>query len=73
VEAFAAVPGLTPEVASVLVHAGFSTLEALLQAELSDLEQIEQIKDQAPAIMEAIRTEAERRHPGEAAEKKEGA
>ncbi len=51
VQRFAAIPGLTPEVASVLVHAGFSTVDALLQAELADLEQIEQIKDQAPAIM----------------------
>jgi predicted RecB family nuclease len=77
VQTLAAIPGLTPEVASVLVHAGFSTVEALLQAESSDLEQIlvqnEQIKEQAPAIMEAIRAEAARRHGGEAGEKKEGA
>ncbi len=69
VQTIAAIPGLTPMVASVLVHAGFSTMEALLQAELSDLQQIEQIKDQAPAIMEAIRTEAARRHSGETAPK----
>jgi N utilization substance protein A len=73
VKTFAAIPGLTPEVASVLVHAGFSTVEALLQAESSDLEQIEQIKEQAPAIMQAIRAEAIRRRGGEAGEKKEGA
>ncbi len=72
VQTFAAIPGLTPEVANVLVHAGFSTVEALFQAELSDLEQIEQIKDQAPAIMEAIRAEAARRKGGEAGEKREG-
>jgi len=72
VEALAAIPGLTPEVASVLVHAGFPTLEALLQAELGDLEQIEQIKDQAPAIMEIIRAAAARRKSGDAGEKGEG-
>jgi N utilization substance protein A len=64
VQTIAAVPGFTPEIASVLVHAGFSTLEALFQAELSDLEQIDQIKDQAPAIMEAIKAEAARRNGG---------
>src|ERR1700689_5470836 len=31
VEAFAAVPGLTPEMASVVVHSGFLTLESVLQ------------------------------------------
>src|SRR5580704_8441837 len=64
VQTFAAIPGLTAEVANVLVNAGFSTVDALLQAELSDLEQIEQIKDQAPAIMEAIKAEAARRNGG---------
>jgi len=64
VQTIASVPGITPEAASVLVHAGFSTMEALLQAELSDLEQIEQIKDQAPAVMAAIATEAARRKGG---------
>ena len=64
VQTIAVVPGLTPETASVLVHAGFSTLEALFQAELNDLEQIDQIKDQAPVIMEAIKAEAARRNGG---------
>ena len=73
VEAFAAVPGLTPEMASVLVLSGFSTLESVLPVELSDLEQIEQIKDQAPAIMEAIRAELGRRKSGAAGEHREGA
>jgi N utilization substance protein A len=72
VQSFATIPGLTAEVANVLVHAGFSTIDALFSAELSDLEQIEQIKDQAPAIMEAIKAEATRRHGGETGEKKEG-
>src|SRR5271156_217780 len=73
VQTFAAIPGLTAEVASVLVHAGFSTVDALLQAELSDLEQIDQIKDRAAAIMQAIRDEAARRKGGEGGEKREGA
>jgi transcription termination/antitermination protein NusA len=71
VKSFAAIPGLTPEVANVLVRAGFSTVDALLQAELTDLEQIEQIKDQVPAIMAAIKSEAIRRDGGEASEKRE--
>jgi len=72
VQSFAAIPGLATEVASVLVHAGFSTVDALLQAELSDLEQIEQIKDQAPAIMAAIKAEKARRNKSEPPEKQEG-
>ena len=73
-DTFVAVLGLTPEVASVLVHKGFSTLEQLLQeAELSYLEQIEEIKEQAPAIMEAIRAELGRCNGGEAAQKRQGA
>ncbi|HZM03391.1 MAG TPA: transcription termination factor NusA [Candidatus Saccharimonadales bacterium] len=66
VQTIGAIPGLTPEVASVLVHAGFSTLEALFSAELSDLEQIDQLKEQAPALMEALKAEAARRHGVEA-------
>ena len=73
VKTFAAIPGITPEAAHVLVHSGFSTLDALLSAELSDLEQIDQIKDQAPVIMQAIRDYAERRKGGESGEKREGA
>jgi hypothetical protein len=37
------------------------------------LEQIEQIKEQAPAIIAAIRAEVDRRHSGPVEEKKEGA
>lgn len=57
----AAIPGISPEVASVLVHSGFSTMDALLHAQQSDLEEIEPIKEQAPAIIEAIKAEAARR------------
>jgi N utilization substance protein A len=73
IQTFAAIPGLTAEVASVLVHAGFSTIDALLQAETADLEQIEQIKDQVPAIVEALHTEAARRTAAAPEQKKEGA
>jgi N utilization substance protein A len=72
VESLAAIPGLTPEVASLLVHAGFSTLEAVLQAEAGDLEQMEQLKEHVPAIMEALRAEAARRGVAAIAAKGEG-
>src|SRR5665213_351623 len=65
VQVLAAIPGLTPEQANVLVHAGFLSVDALAQAELSDLEQIEQIKDQASAILETVKAEVARRVSGE--------
>ena len=71
VKSFTTILGLTPEVAEVLVRAGFSTVDALLHAEASDLEQIEQIKDQVPAIMAAIKSEATRRDSGPVPESKE--
>ncbi len=61
VQALAAVPGITPEQASVLVNSGLTSLEALLQAEVTDLSEIPQIGDQAAAILEAAKAEAERR------------
>jgi N utilization substance protein A len=61
VNALAAVPGITPEQASVLVNSGLTSLEVLLQAEVQDLSDIPQIGDQAPAILEAAKAEAERR------------
>jgi N utilization substance protein A len=61
VQALAAIPGISPEQASVLVHHGLTTLEALLQAELADLSEIPQIGDQAAAILEAARAEVGRR------------
>ena len=61
VKAIAAIPGLTPEQADVLVHHGFVTLEDLLQAEQSDFAGIPQLGDQAAAIYEAVRAEAVRR------------
>ncbi len=61
IEALASVPGLTPEIASSLVHHGFHTFEDLLQAEHGDLADIPEIGGQAGAIIEAVRTEAVRR------------
>src|SRR5512141_2774115 len=61
VESLAAIAGITREQADVLVHHGLTRLEDLLQADVSDLAGIEQIGEQAPAIMEAARAEAGRR------------
>jgi N utilization substance protein A len=61
VQALAAVPGITPEQAGVLVNSGLTSLEALLQAEVADLADIPQIGDQAAAILEAAKAEAGRR------------
>lgn len=62
VRTVAAIPGLTEEQANVLVHAGFLSLEDLLQAEPGDLQEIPQIAEQANAIVDAVRTEAARRN-----------
>ena len=61
VDALAAIPGITRPQAEVLVNNGLRRLEELLQVEESDLAGIEQIGDQASAIMEAVRAEAARR------------
>lgn len=61
VQAVAAIPGVTEEQASVLVHNGFLSLEDLLQAELADLEAIPEIGEQAGSVLEAVRSEAARR------------
>ncbi len=46
---------------------GFLTLDDLLQAELADLEQIPELKETAPTILEAVKAEAQRRHPAPSA------
>lgn len=61
VQALAAVPGITPEQATILVNSGLTSLDVLLQAEEADLSGIPQIGDQAGAILEAARNEAARR------------
>jgi len=61
VDALATVAGISREQADALVHAGFTRLEDLLQADVGDLAEIPQIGEQAAAILEAARAEAERR------------
>jgi N utilization substance protein A len=61
VQELASIPGITPEQASVIVHAGILNLDALLQADATDLEQMPEIKEQATAIFEAAKAEAARR------------
>ena len=62
VKAFANVPGISEEQASVLVNTGFHSLEDLMQAEETDLAEIPEVGDQASAIIEAARTELVRRN-----------
>jgi N utilization substance protein A len=61
VKTLAAIPGISEQQADVLVHQGLTRLEDLLQADVGDLAEIPLIGEQAPAIMEAARAEAERR------------
>jgi N utilization substance protein A len=61
VKTLAAIPGITPEIADVLVHQGLTRLEDLLQAEESDLASIPAIGEQAAAILQAAKAEAGRR------------
>jgi len=56
----AAIPGISKEQADVLVHAGITRLEDLLQAEAGDLADIPNIGD-AAAILEAAKAEGGRR------------
>jgi N utilization substance protein A len=61
VDMLAAIPGISREQADVLVHNGLLRLEDLLQADVSDLSGIDKIGEQAAAILEAARAEAQRR------------
>lgn len=61
IDSLAAIPGITRPQAEVLVNNGLRRLEELLQVDESDLAGIEQIGDQASAIMEAVRAEAAKR------------
>ena len=61
VQAIAAIPGITLEQADVLVHHGMTSLDDLVQAEISDLETIPELAEAAPAIMAAVQAEAARR------------
>ena len=61
VDSLAAIPGISREQADVLVHHGLTRLEDLLQADVSDLSDIQQVGEQAAAILEAARAEAAKR------------
>ena len=62
VQAIASIPGISQELANILVHCGFLSLEDLAQAELDDLHAIPQVGDQAEGIIQAVRAEAARRN-----------
>jgi N utilization substance protein A len=61
VQALAAIPGITQEQATVLVTNGLTSLESLLETDVSDLAEMPQIGDQVAAILEAARAEVNRR------------
>jgi N utilization substance protein A len=61
VHALAGIPGISDEQAQVLVNSGLTSVEALVQAELSDLTEIPELADQAQAILDAARAEVARR------------
>ena len=61
VRALASIPDISEEHANALVHHGLTSLEALLQAEVSDLAEMPEIGDKAAGIMEAAKAEAARR------------
>src|SRR5579883_114175 len=61
VKNLAAIPGISQPQADALVHHGFTRLEDLLQADVSDLSSIEQVGENAAAVLEAARAEAARR------------
>jgi N utilization substance protein A len=60
IESLAAIPGISPEQADALVHAGLTRLEDLLSADEGDLSSIPQIGEKAAEILKAARAEAER-------------
>jgi len=61
VAAIAAIPGISREQADALVHAGLTRIEDLLSAEAGDIADIPQVGENAAAILEAARAEAQRR------------
>src|SRR6478752_1313653 len=60
----AAIPGITPEEANLLVHFGFHTLEELSSAEATDLAEMPGLGERAQGIVDAIRAEVARRAGG---------
>ncbi|MBK9138037.1 MAG: transcription termination/antitermination protein NusA [Verrucomicrobia bacterium] len=68
VEALATVPGISPQMADILVHHGFTNLEDLMEVTEKDLAEIPEIGEQAAAVFAAARSEVERRTAKLAAE-----
>lgn len=68
VEALATVPGISPQMADILVHHGFTNLEDLVEVTEKDLAEIPEIGEQAAAVVAAARSEVERRTAKLAAE-----
>ena len=64
VDEMAAIPGISRESADKLVHHGFLNLEMLGQAEPSDLDGFEDIKDLAAEILASVKEELARRNGG---------
>ena len=61
VQSLAAIPGISPAHADALVHHGITSLEALLQVEVSDLAGMPEIGDAAATVIEAAKTAAKTR------------
>src|SRR5206468_2425855 len=61
VQVLASIPGISQAHADALVHHGITSLEVLLQAEVSDLAEMPEIGEAAAAVYEAARAEARAR------------
>jgi N utilization substance protein A len=61
VAAFANIEGITEDQATALVNSGFHTLEDMLQVDLEDLSEIPGVGEAATSILEAVKTETQRR------------
>lgn len=61
VQALAEVPGISQELADVLVHHGFTAIEDLLEVTEKDLAEIPEIGEQAGVVVEMAKAEAQRR------------
>jgi DNA integrity scanning protein DisA with diadenylate cyclase activity len=57
---FVKIPSITEEQAELLVRSGFTSANAVLHADLADLEAIEGIGESAKEIVNAVREESER-------------
>src|SRR6185436_9688536 len=61
VQGLAAIPGISPAHADALVHHGITSLEALLQVEVSDLAEMPEIGEAAAAVIDAAKAAAKSR------------